>query len=95
MGCYICSECGDLKDDDYNVCIEDPRPTVENGLLCEDCACELEIDEDTADKFRAFVDAHVSVQHIGDEEEDPTPYCHVCGVMEAKYCTCLPYAKNH
>ena len=91
MGCYICSECGDLKDGDYNVCIEDPRPTVDNGLLCEDCACELEIDEDTADKFRAFM-ATVEVE---EEDFDPTPYCHVCDVMKAKDCTCLPYAKNH
>jgi len=55
MSIYRCSECDEPKDNDWHPCIEDPRPTVDNGLLCEDCASELNIDESTADRFRAFV----------------------------------------
>jgi len=54
MSIYRCSECDELKDNDWNVCVEDARPIVDNGLLCEDCATALNIDVGTADKFRAF-----------------------------------------
>jgi hypothetical protein len=55
-----------MRDNDYNVCVEDPRPTVDNGLLCEDCATELNIDESTADRFRAFV---TKMESQEDEDE--------------------------
>lgn len=28
-------------------------------------------------------------------EDDPTPWCHVCGAMEQDKCDCGPYAANH
>ena len=44
MAMYWCSRCGSLKDGDWNVCTEDPADPL--GLMCEECACELEDDED-------------------------------------------------
>ena len=40
MSMYYCSRCGSLKDNDYCVCTEDPNDSL--GLMCEDCACEME-----------------------------------------------------
>ena len=90
MSIYRCNECDEMKDKDYNVCVADPRNDLE--LLCEDCACELGIEDDTAERFAAFVKA-MHVEPV-DDDYDPTPYCHVCDVMEAKDCTCT-YARNH
>lgn len=28
-------------------------------------------------------------------EDDPTPWCHVCGAMDQEKCDCGPYADNH
>ena len=44
MAMYRCSRCDTLKDGDYCTCVEDP--TDEFGLVCEDCACELEEEDD-------------------------------------------------
>lgn len=32
-------------------------------------------------------------ESVGDD--DPTPWCHVCGAMSEKNCNCGPYARNH
>lgn len=32
---------------------------------------------------------------IIDDDEDPTPWCHVCGAMEKSDCPCGPIAENH
>ena len=40
MAIYYCNHCGNLKDEDYNVCSEDPREASE--LVCEDCIVEIE-----------------------------------------------------
>ena len=37
MAIYRCAGCDNLKDGDYDVCSEDPRPESDNGLVCEDC----------------------------------------------------------
>ena len=29
------------------------------------------------------------------DEEDPTPWCHICGAKEQSQCDCPPYAENH
>ena len=44
MSVYICSECGQFIDDDYNVGTEDPR-SKDFEMICEYCACEI-LDED-------------------------------------------------
>lgn len=44
MSVYICSECGQFIDDDYNVGVEDPR-SKDFEMICEYCACEI-LDED-------------------------------------------------
>ncbi len=47
MAMYWCNgPCGRLIDGDYNVCSEDPRPGEGLELVCEDCICELEEEED-------------------------------------------------
>ena len=52
MAIYRCAGCDNLKDGDYDVCSEDPRPESDNGLVCEDCMgwieekMEAEADED-------------------------------------------------
>ncbi len=42
MAMYYCNCCGNLKDGDYSVCSEDPRPGQGLELVCEACMCELE-----------------------------------------------------
>ena len=37
MACYRCEICDNLTDDDWN-----PGTEYESGLICEDCATELE-----------------------------------------------------
>ena len=55
MSMYRCSRCGGLKDNDYNVCTEDPREPL--GLMCEECACEVEDEKETrAEEIRASHD---------------------------------------
>ena len=44
MAVYRCSRCDEFKDSDWNVCSEDPDDSL--GLVCEDCMCELEEDDD-------------------------------------------------
>ena len=44
MAMYYCSRCGEMKDEDWNPCTEDPKD--EFGLMCESCACEVEEDDD-------------------------------------------------
>ena len=40
MAMYGCSRCDELKDGDWDCPSEDPDDEL--GLVCEDCACELE-----------------------------------------------------
>ena len=48
--------------------------------------------EDLPDDFAGTVAA----QLLGEEEDDdPTPYCHVCHAQRESDCLCGPYAKNH
>ena len=44
MAVYRCEECQEWMDNDYCPCAE--HPTIKNGLVCPDCADELEEDED-------------------------------------------------
>ena len=44
MGCYICTKCDRLIDGDWNPGVEDVDTKF--GLMCSDCADELEDDED-------------------------------------------------
>ena len=72
MSMYLCYECQNIKDADYDVCIEDPRPTSDNELLCEQCAADLNFSHDTADNFRAFManqNTFVLFLNSGDEDE--------------------------
>lgn len=46
MAMYRCNYCDNLKDGDWCVCSEDPRPGQELELVCEDCAAELAGDDD-------------------------------------------------
>ena len=39
MAIYICDECSELTDGDYNPCEE--HPDVESGLICPDCMDEI------------------------------------------------------
>ena len=50
MAIYYCNHCGNLKDEDYNVCSEDPREA--NELVCEDCIVEIE--EELAEDARQY-----------------------------------------
>ena len=43
---YWCNLCGKRKDGDWSVCSPDPRPGEGLELVCEDCACELEEEDD-------------------------------------------------
>ena len=40
MSMYRCQACDDIKDSDYDVCVENPLSS--EGLICEDCFIELE-----------------------------------------------------
>ena len=40
MACYFCTECGDLKDDDFDIGHESKK---ELGLICTGCFNELEL----------------------------------------------------
>ena len=46
MACYICAECDRMIDGDYDPCVE--HPTVENGLMCTDCAEQIEEETEEA-----------------------------------------------
>lgn len=43
------------------------------------------------DSFHVFPEGTV----FSDEEEDPTPWCHVCMARSHMECTCLPIAENN
>lgn len=40
MAVYICERCGEYKDGDWHPCVEHPTDPV--ALLCEECAAEME-----------------------------------------------------
>ena len=40
MSCYYCERCDELKDNDHDVCVEDPEDNTK--LICEECALDLE-----------------------------------------------------
>ena len=44
MAMYWCSRCGNLKDCDWDPCIEDPKE--EFGEMCGECACEAEEEDE-------------------------------------------------
>ena len=44
MAMYICFECGNFKDDDW--CVGTEHPTQPLELICEDCACEIDEEEE-------------------------------------------------
>lgn len=40
-------------------------------------------------------DAYARLRKELEIEEDPTPWCHVCGAKEKADCDCGPIAENH
>ena len=40
-------------------------------------------------------DAYAKLEEVLAIEEDPTPWCHVCGATTRDQCDCGPYAENH
>ena len=46
MAIYRCSKCDEFKDGDWDTPQEDPHDDL--GLMCEDCACELEDETEQA-----------------------------------------------
>ena len=40
MAIYLCEVCNNMKDGDYNPCVE--HPTDPTAFCCEECATEIE-----------------------------------------------------
>ena len=45
MAMFICNKCGNYVDNDYHPCSQDPNDEL--GLICPECAFEMEEEKET------------------------------------------------
>ena len=63
MAIYICEDCGEMIDDDYSPCVE--HPTDSTAYCCEECAENLQMDEDFKREREAYnrEQANITANH--------------------------------